>query len=147
MIGHCNHSCNLFVSQSLGLLRSKAGQYGKRSQDWLAVASSSFPRRLTSRLHSKSNPLHCCSEQEEVVSAKKLRDEFYLYLSRDKTCHKQYTIYMLPQESWGKTPNVYMEGSPHPPYFFSGRSRAPDIIYAKKMLMRTISWDNVPLPP
>ncbi len=52
---------------------------------------------------------------------KKLRGEFYLYLSRDKTCHKQYTIYMLPKQSWGKTPN---EGSPHPPDFFlGGRAR------------------------
>ncbi len=61
LIGHCNL---LSVKKSLGLLRSKAGQY--------AVASSSFPRHLTSRLHSKSNliaTLHCCSEQEATAHA------------------------------------------------------------------------------
>ncbi len=85
----------------------------------LAVASS-FPHRLTSRLHSKSNliaTLHCCSEQEATAHAadrcgqadlcKNASRWFCLYLSRDKTCHKQYTIYMLPQESSGKTPNVH----------------------------------------
>ena len=35
-------------------------------------------------------------------------------------CHKQYTIYMLPQESWGKTPNVYRGVTITSRFFFLG---------------------------
>ena len=87
------------------------------------------PRLASSRLLSLSSPLDKLSPQQKQSSpslqrarrsgqaglCKKLCDEFYLYLSRDKTCHKQCTIYMLP---WGKTPNVY-GGVTRPSRFFS----------------------------
>ncbi len=115
------------MNQSLGLLRSKAGQYGQKSQDWLAVISSYFPHRLTSRLHSKSNPFHCCSEQQAtahaadrsgeaaLVSAKKSFAMNFICISH-VTSNKQYTITQFicfPMESWGKS----IEGSPDPPDF------------------------------
>ena len=40
------------------------------------------------------------------------------------TCHKQYTIHMLPWESWGKTPNVYTVKLPN-----NGTPRSDQTLY------------------
>ncbi len=94
-----------------------------------------IPGLASSRLLFLSSPLDKSSPQQKQSSpllqrarrsgqtdlCKKLRDEFYLYLSRDKTCHKQYTIYMLPQ---GKdTKRVWRGHQTLPIFFLGGRAR------------------------